>query len=324
MFGKRWIGALAGAFLLAASLAPRAHCGGIPNNNGLFHVLLISIDGMHVLDYLNCVAGNYCPHLKDLGTTGVNYLDTSASKPSDSFPGLMSIVTGGSPRTMGVNYDVAYDRALNPPLNDTNNGLLGTNSTHIPCVSGKPPAGTSTEYEEGINFNLDDLNGGAPSGDGGVNSIDPTKLERDGNCNPVYPWNFVRVNTIYGVIHGAGGYTAWADKHPAYSSIGGPSGTSTDTNVDDFFGPEINSDSSNFASGAFPALIPAGCNPLPDQNTVVKHDDYTQSFLNIQCYDGIKVNAVLNEIDGKSHDGTATTTVPVSYTHLTLPTICSV
>jgi len=35
------------------------------------------------------------------------------------------------------------------------------------------------------------------------------------NCAPVYPWNFVRTNTIFGVVHGAGGYTAWSDKHPS-------------------------------------------------------------------------------------------------------------
>ena len=321
MIGKRRIGALAGAFLLVASLAPRAYCG-VPNKNGIRHVLLISIDGMHVLDYLNCKVGGYCPTLTALGKTGVNYLDTSASKPSDSFPGLMSIVSGGSPRTMGVSYDVAYDRALNPPLNDTNNGLFGTNTTGVDCVPGSP-TGTSTEYEEGINFDLDHLNGGAPIGDGGVDSIDPTKLERDANCMPVYPWNFIRVNTIYGVIHGAGGYTAWADKHPAYSSIGGPSCTTTDTNVDDYFGPEINSDSFHFldaGTGAFPTLIPGpalvpptGCNPLPDPFTVAKHDDYTLSFLNVQCYDGVKVNAVINEIDGKNHDGTSETTVPIIF-----------
>ena len=166
----------------------------------------------------------------------------------------MALMTGGSPRTMGVNYDVAYDRALNPPLDTTGNGLLGG-----PCTSGATPSGTSTEYDEGININAGAgtargnqmfLNGGAPSGDGGINSIDPTRLVRDENCNPVYPWNFVRVNTIFGVIHGAGGYTAWSDKHPSYSSVGGPTGTSTDTNVDDYFAPEINSDSANFETGA--------------------------------------------------------------------------
>jgi hypothetical protein len=296
------------------------------------HVLLISIDGFHALDYLNCSNGvstindgkPYCPNLAALGNTGVNYLQTSTSTPSDSFPGLMALVTGGSPRTMGVNYDVAYDRALNPPFNDTGNGLLG--SGH--CTPG-PPSGTSTEYDEGININVPGvksqmfLNGGAPEGDGGVNSIDPTRLERGKDCAPVYPWNFVRDNTIYGVIHAAGGHTAWSDKHPSYSSVGGPTGTDKDTNVDDYFGPEINSDSADYTNpktGAFPALIPEstlvpphGCNPLPDQAAVTAADDYTGSFQNIQCYDGIKVNAILNEIDGKDHDGVSKTTVPTIF-----------
>jgi hypothetical protein len=214
--------------LIPLTLAGSAQAGskhGLNGGNdegGISHVLLISIDGMHELDYLNCSAGavGYCPNLKALGMSGVSYTEAQTSKPSDSFPGLMSIMTGGSPRTMGVNYDVAYDRALNPPAEDTGNGLLAG-----PCTVGGTPIGTSTEYDEGINLNdvpgvhgQDLLNGGAPSGDGGINSIDPKRLVRDKNCNPVYPWNFVRVNTVYGVIHGAGGYTAWSDKHPSYSS----------------------------------------------------------------------------------------------------------
>jgi hypothetical protein len=160
------------------------------------------------------------------------------------------------------------------------------------------------------------LNGGAPKGDGGVNSIDPSRLERDVNCQPVYPWNFVRVNTIYGVIHKSGGYTAWSDKHPSYSAVGGPTGTDKDTNVNDYYAPEINSDSADYTNsktGAFPGLIPPGCDPLPDQAAVEAADDYTGSFQNIQCYDGLKVRAILNEIDGKDHDGTAKTTVPTIF-----------
>jgi hypothetical protein len=291
------------------------------NQNHIQHVLLLSIDGMHVLDFLNCSANGTCPNLAALATTGVNYLNTSTSKPSDSFPGLMALMTGGSPRTMGVNYDVAYDRALYGPMDTTGNGLNGVGPT---CTT----LGTTTEYDEGINLNTgvgsgegaqQNLNGGAPSGDGGINSIDTTRLVRDAQCNPIYPWNFVRVNTIFGVIHGARGYTAWSDKHPSYSSVGGPSGSSTDVNVDDYYAPEINSNSANYLDpvhGAFPALIPTaplvpqGCKPLPDQFAATAADDYTGSFLNIQCYDGLKVNAILNEIDGKNHDGTAKTQVP--------------
>src|SRR5580700_7928738 len=181
---KLRLGAVIGALLLATLSIQQSFA----DSDDVHHVLLISIDGFHVLDYLNCVKGGYCPHLAALGTTGVNYLATSTSTPSDSFPGLMALMTGGSPRTMGVNYDVAYDRALNPPMDTTGNGLLGG-----PCTSGAT-SGTSTEYDEGINLNEGVgtgaknqmfLNGGAPSGDGGINSIDATRLVRDENCDPV-------------------------------------------------------------------------------------------------------------------------------------------
>ena len=67
----------------------------------------------------------YCPNLAELAETGVNYLDTATSKPSDSFPGLMALVSGGSPRTVGAFYDVAYDRSLDPPATTTGNGVAG-------------------------------------------------------------------------------------------------------------------------------------------------------------------------------------------------------
>src|ERR1039458_4199088 len=59
-------------------------------------VLLISVDGMHAVDFLNCANGistvnngaPYCPTLAALGKTGINYVAASTSKPSDSFPGL--------------------------------------------------------------------------------------------------------------------------------------------------------------------------------------------------------------------------------------------
>src|SRR5215469_7025620 len=76
------------------------------------HVLLISVDGMHAVDFLNCANGigtiePYCPNIAALGKTGINYVAASTSKPSDSFPGLTAIVTGGSPALTGVYYDVA-------------------------------------------------------------------------------------------------------------------------------------------------------------------------------------------------------------------------
>jgi Type I phosphodiesterase / nucleotide pyrophosphatase len=279
-------------------VAPQAHAD---DRFDIRHVLLISIDGMHALDFINCSNGisgvnngaPYCPRLAKLAQTGVNYLDTSTSKPSDSFPGLMALVTGGSPRSVGAFYDVAYDRSLDPPATTTGNGVAGSPGL---CRPGTPPTGTTTEFDEGIDINKLALNGGAPAGaDGGRASIDPNKLPRDPahGCAPVFPWNFVRTNTIFGVVHAAGGYTAWSDKHPSYSSVSGPGGG---TNVDDYFSPEINS---------IPVGLPTvpGCNPLPDQTAVAASNAWTDSFQNIKCYDALKVQAVVNEANGLTHDG---------------------
>src|SRR5215469_7112998 len=46
-----------------------------------------------------------------------------------------------------------------------------------------------------------------------------------------------------------------------------------------------------------------GCNPLPDQTAVAASNAWTDSFQNIKCYDSLKVQAILNEIKGLTHDG---------------------
>jgi hypothetical protein len=310
---------LVGAALLEPCASPadlEGHAFG--NRDGIRHVLLISIDGMHAVDYLNCTNGiagvsngsAYCPALKELGTTGVNYRNASTSKPSDSFPGLTSIVSGGSPRSFGVYYDVAYDRVLAPPQRTTGNGVAGGT-----CTPGTPN-GTRTEYEEGIDLNQSLLNGGAPGAaptDGGIHSIDPSRLIRDpySNCRPVFPWNFVRSNTIFGVVHENGGYTAWSDKHPAYSSVAGPGAGS---NLDDYYSPEINSDVTLTANQKAVAdvITPLGeaCSSLDLQPGV---SAWTDSFFDIRCYDTLKVNAILNEIAGKNHLGMARAKVPTVF-----------
>ena len=306
---------LAFAFSLVLFAAPRVY----PQNFGfgpdIDHVLLISIDGMHAVDYENCVNSGHCPNLAALGKHGVNYTRTSTSRPSDSFPGLMALVTGGTPKSVGAFYDVAYDRVLAPPATTTGNGLAaGT------CNPGKNN-GTQTEYEEGDEINQLLLNGGGPYKsviDGGVLSIDPTKLVRDpfsrpSTCAPVYPWNFIRTNTIFGVIHKAGGYTAWSDKHAVYAAVSGPTGTATPSNVDDYYSPEVNSNQI-----PLPGVKTAGtnfdCSTIqPSGSATVAGNDWTTDFQAIQCYDQLKVNAVLNWIDGKTHLGASKAPVPVIF-----------
>ncbi|MBV8772659.1 MAG: alkaline phosphatase family protein [Deltaproteobacteria bacterium] len=268
---------------------------------------------MHAVDLINCVNGmnsvnggtTYCPNLSGLTRHGVQFLEASTSKPSDSFPGLTALVSGGSPRTEGVFYDVAYDRVLAPPATKTGNGLNGGACTR------NTPNGTSTEYEEGIDIDQLQL-GGKPNGNGGEDSIDPMKLPRDpyAGCNSVFPWNFVRTNTIFGVIHGHGGYTAWSDKHPAYASVSGPG---DGTNIDDFFSPEINSLINNFPANA--SLLsgiktPSGVDCTGFAQSFPAGSVWTDDFTAIQCYDTIKVNAILNEIRGLTHDGSKSAPVP--------------
>ena len=301
------------AFLVAAvlslstsagvSASPHSGAASSGNQNSIKLVLLISIDGMHVLDFINCSEGvadingdePYCPNLAKLQATGINYLETSTSKPSDSFPGLTAILTGGSPRTAGIWYDVAYDRSLAPPQVLTGNGVAGGT-----CTRGVFD-GTTTEYDEGIDINKNFLNGkDSGSEDGGYLSIDVMRLPRDpaNDCQPVYPWNFVRRNTIFGVIHQAGGYTAWSDKHPAYALVSGPTTSgpvNVPQNLDDFYGPEINS---------LPQSVPGGLPGCSADPNFAKGNltAYTDSFICTQSYDTLKVNAILNEIDGYNHN----------------------
>jgi hypothetical protein len=300
--------------LVAACSAAAAVAQESSASGSIKRVLLVSVDGMHAVDFTNCANGistinngdPYCPALAALGKTGVNYVAASTSKPSDSFPGLISIMTGGSPALTGIYYDVAYSRNLDAPTITTGNGLAAG-----PCTPYAAPTGTTTEYEEGIDLDKTKLNGGAPGAsltDGGLNSIDPKKLIRDPNqgCNPVYPWNFVRSNSIISVIHQAGGYTAWSDKHPAYSAVASGLGPKA---LDDFYAPEINSNVVGLPGVSTPTGI--SCSSIPDPGSDVTA--WTNSFQNIQCYDQLKVNAVLNWIDGKDHLGASKTTVPTIF-----------
>jgi hypothetical protein len=140
-------------------------------------------------------------------------------------------------------------------------------------------------------------------------SIDPDKLERDpfNGCKPVYPWNFVRTNTIYGVIHAAGGFTAWSDKHPVYAVVSGPTGTNSPTNVDDYYAPEVNSNVVNIPN--FKTVNGTDCSTISNNTS----GDWTTDFDSIKCYDQLKVNAVVNWINGKNHLGTSKQTVPAIF-----------
>jgi hypothetical protein len=292
------------AAFLSSSYVVRASSG---DSGKVKHVLLLSIDGMHAVDFYNCAHGivgvnggsPYCPNLAALSQTGINYVAASASKPSDSFPGLIALVTGGTPKSTGAYYDVAYDRTLDAPAKTTGTGLAAG-----PCTPGAVATGTTTDFDQGLDLDDTKLNGGAPGAgltEGTAASIDRLKLLRDpkAGCAPVYPWNFVRTNSIFGVVHKAGGYTAWIDKHPSVAYVNGPG---DGRNVDDYYGPEV--DSNVVALPGVRTPEGASCDPIRD-NSAGNTSSWTNSFDNIQCYDTIKVSALLNQIKGKTHNGAA-------------------
>ncbi|MGA2102756.1 MAG: alkaline phosphatase family protein [Candidatus Sulfotelmatobacter sp.] len=293
---------IAVAIALASSRRGTAADTSTVGSGKIKHVVLLSIDGMHEVDFYNCAHGiagangghPYCPNLAALSNTGISYVNTSSSKPSDSFPGIAALVSGGTPKSTGLYYDVAFDRLLNAPAVTTGTGLAGGT-----CTPYATPTGTTTDNDQGIDLDDTKLNGGAPGAgltEGGVASIDPRKLERDPakGCAPVYPWDFIRVNTMFGVIHAAGGYTAWIDKHPSYSVVGGPGGKG----LDDYYSPEVSS--AVVPLPGVKTLQGAPCDPIRD---TVGSSAWNASFENIQCYDALKVHALINQIAGKTHSG---------------------
>lgn len=89
------------------------------------------------------------------------------------------------------------------------------------------------------------------------------------------------------VVHDSGGYTAWADKHPVYDFLNGPSGKG----VDDLYTPEIAS------------TIPG------DKNG----DTWTKNPTTTSQYDDTHVDAAVRWINGKDHTGGQQRPVPTLF-----------
>ncbi len=234
------------------------------------HVLLISIDGMHAVDLQNFIARHPNSALANLSAHGVRYPNALTTAPSDSFPGLISMVTGGTPLSGRVFYDVSYDRSMFAP---------GSNCT------GKP--GAQTIFDESLDYDLTKYTAGGTPGKV-LSQINPANLPMamiKGVCKPVYPHDFMKVNTVFEVIKAAGMRTAWSDKHPAYDIVNGPSGVG----VDDLYAIEVNS------------------------NDEVTGQDTTTGFHSIERNDHRKVRAIMNEINGLGSTGAQAVGVPAVF-----------
>jgi hypothetical protein len=261
---QQWL-AIAFSFgLLGAGLAAPARANDeLGEGHKIKHVLLISVDGLHGLDVANYVAAHPNSALAELAGHGITYSNARTPANSDSFPGLLALITGGSPISHGLFYDVSYNRGIFDPTNTTCSGQVGNIQVFdesIDKYAGTPPVS--------------------------LNVIDPTMLpnhfDENGNCVRLFPHNAMKTNTIFEVAKANGGHTAWADKHPAYDIANGPSGKG----VDDLFTPEL----TNF--GGFDNTVSVVCTSQNDE---------------------LKVQGILNEINGKTHDGMHKVGVPAVF-----------
>lgn len=282
------VGAVAIGVPTAVVLAdPPGHRGG-RHERSIEHVLLISVDGLHQSDVEWYVANHPGSELAKLVGGGAEYARAQTPIPSDSFPGMTAQVTGGNPRTTGVYYDDEYSHAVLP---------AGTTSCHGQPTGGEvvydsPDDVDPTRLDAGQG--LAGLPGSILEMTGQPGSLlDPAALPvNPQTCKPIYPHEYVEVNTIFEVAHDHGLRTAWSDKHPAYEALAGRSGAG----IDDLFAPEIDSN----------AIEPDGT-PYPGEI------GWTGDNAATMQYDSYKVQAVLNEIDGYDHSGKTKVGVPAIF-----------
>src|SRR5260370_38163090 len=145
------------------------------------HVLLISVDGLHSLDVANYVAAHPGSAMAELSNHGVTFTNARTPANSDSFPGLLALITGGSPVSHGLFYDVSYNRSIFDPSDTT-------------CSGG---AGNMQVFDESI----DKYVGNPPVSQ---NVIDPAALPNhinaEGKCVRFFPHNARESKTIFEIV----------------------------------------------------------------------------------------------------------------------------
>jgi Type I phosphodiesterase / nucleotide pyrophosphatase len=285
--------ALGGAAVSAATAAPGNT--GNDHHHGIRHVLLISVDGMHQSDLDWYVANHPDSELTRLATGGAEYTGAQTADPSDSAPTGTGLMTGADPKLTGIYYDDEYSHGVFPPGTTKCSGPVPGGDVIYDSPDDKLPAvpdllhngsgNTFPAFDEdgsiypgGVTTNPALIMNLTPHPQSGLNPatypVDPK------TCQPIQPWDYVGVNTIFQVIHKAGLRTAWSDKHAIYTSFNGPG--SNGMSIDDFFDSQ--------------AVEPNGV-PYPDDGA------WTDDNAATKQYDSYKVQAVINWINGYGHSG---------------------
>ncbi len=226
-----------------------------PQHHPAQRVVLISIDGMHAVDLQLWVKSHPHSTLALLASRGIIY--TNANVPlADMASGMAAMATGGTTISTGIISRKSWDRTLSPPGSHCR--ISGTAVSLSRSIDRASSVGDSTD------------------------SIDSAKLPLDPSrgCTPLYPHNFLRVNTVFELVHQSGGRTAWTDKYPSIADLNnGPSGRG----IDDIYIPKT------------PAMG-------------------TTDALDISMAgDNSRVFAMRNEINGMDHRGKSRVGVPMLF-----------
>ena len=109
------LAAALGGAAVASAATTQPSAGGNGHHQGIQHVLLISVDGMHQSDLDWYVANHPNSELARLVTGGAEYTDAKTADPSDSDPGGTALMTGADPKLTGIYYDDEYSHGVFPP-----------------------------------------------------------------------------------------------------------------------------------------------------------------------------------------------------------------
>jgi acid phosphatase len=278
------------------------------------------------------------------GTDGTNGFDASAIDPTQ-LP-LSGIVSVGGEQQKGIvlGSQTIYQLNNSPILNDgtatgsifgSKGALLATFT--IPQTAPDPNLPNSANDIVRLSF----VTGGSNFTSGTLNLANGVLVLNWSSTPPpaktnvrisynygvtVSPHQFLKVNTIFNVAQDAGLLTAYSDKHPAYDIASGPNGQG----VDDFYAPEINSFAAleDLSTGhTVDANALRDANPFvdlsnyklvygptdPDGPNDPNLGDITKNSLLTEKYDDLKVQAILNEINGLTSRGDPGAGVPALF-----------
>ena len=275
------------------------------------HVLLISVDGMHQSDLNWYVAHHPGSELAKLASGGAEFTNNHTADPSDSDPGGTAIMTGGDPRATGVYYDVEYSHAVD--------------EAGAPCTPGQPATGGDVIYDspdDKLNAVPDFLGGSGtfPSFDAdgsiyhGQNNVD-TNPKAIMNMTPtpqtaLNPGTFPVDPTDLPADHAVGLPEGQLDlrRHPQRRPAHRMVGQALDLHV-----VQRRRDRAATRSTTSSARRSTRRRSSRTACHIRRTTDWAHIDAATKQYDGYKVQAIINEIDGLDHSGSQNVGIPAIF-----------